>query len=60
MPRDDEHNRLIAETIIGDTKAAKNYYLYNRLDREGHIGAHPKRNFHALKMLTGEDVTAYF
>ena len=60
VPRDDEHNRLIAETIIGDTKAAKNYYLYNRLDREGHIGAHPKRNFHALKMLTGEDVTAYF
>lgn len=58
--RDDEHNRLIAETIIGDSKMAKNYYLYGTFDREGYMGYHQKRNFQALAQLTGKNVPSDF
>lgn len=57
-PRSDEHNRLIAETIIGDCKAAENYYLRRRLDREGHDGCHSQRDFPTLAELTGENMPA--
>ena len=59
-PRTDEHNKLISETIIGDCKAAENYFLYQSLDREGHLGYHPSRDFAALQKLMGKDVLADF
>ena len=58
--RDDEHNKLIAETIIGDSKMAKNYYLYNSYDREGYQGYHLKRDFRTLEKLTGKNVPPDF
>lgn len=59
-PRDDEHNKLIAETIIGDNKMAQNYYLSHTLDREGYLGYHPYRDFQALSQLTGKDMLPDF
>ena len=59
-PRTDEHNKLISETIIGDCKAAENFYLYQSLDREGHLGYHPYRDFAALQKLMGKDMLADF
>lgn len=59
-PRDDEHNQLIAETIIGDNKMAQNYYLTHTLNREGYPGYHPYRNFQFISQLTGEDMLPDF
>jgi hypothetical protein len=51
-PRPADHRLRIAETIIGDCLAGRNWARGEGPDREGHLGYHPYRRFDLLGLVS--------